>query len=105
MKQLQIVPKEGFNLYGALVSREIELAKRNRGTFRRSGPKQKDLAKWAHKEYPGWVNLAKGMGGIVLAEVRTKADPRQEWELFHAFLGFLDRTFGEKLAAINIQLS
>lgn len=105
MKQLQIVPAGGFNLYGALVRRELQLRRRKQGTFYRRGPRQGDRAKWAHRKYPGWINLARGMGGVVLAEVRTKADPEQEWELFRAFLGFLDRNFGDKLAAINIQFA
>ena len=41
----------------------------------------------------------------MLAEIRTKADPDQEWQLFQAFLGFLDRNFRENLASINIQFS
>jgi len=92
MRQLQIIPQEDFNLYGALVGREVELHRKGR-------------AKWAHQKHPGWVKLARGMGGVVLAEIRTKADPDQEWQLFQAFLGFLDRNFRENLAAINIQFS
>jgi hypothetical protein len=103
VKQLQIIPQEGSNLYGAMVSKEIALSKANKGTFYRSGAKQRDRAKWAHKQYNGWVNLARGMGGLVLAEVRTKAGADQEWLLLHAFLGFLDRHFREQLLAVNIQ--
>jgi len=43
------------------------------------------------------------MGEIVLAQVRTKADPEQESRLLGAFLGFLDRHFREQMEAINIQ--
>jgi len=103
MKQLQIIPRDSFNLYGALVKRVVELQRRKQGTFYRSGGKQKDQAKWAHKGYNGWVRLARGMGDVVLAEIRTKADPQDEWLLFHAFLGFLDRNFREHIAAVNIQ--
>jgi hypothetical protein len=105
MRHLQIVPREDFNLYGALVGREVELHRKDQGTFFWSGRKEKDRAKWAHQKHPGWVKLARGMGGVVLAEIRTKADPDQEWQLFQAFLGFLDRNFRENLASINIQFS
>lgn len=103
MKQLQIVPKGDFNLYGALVRREVRHRQVARGTFYRIGRKERNQARWAHSTYPGWVKLARGMGGIVLAEIRTRADPDQEWQLFQAFLGFLDRHFRENLAAINVQ--
>lgn len=105
MKQLQIVPKAKFNLYGALVRREAELRRKKLGTFRRRPGRAKDRTSWKHKSYRGWVNIARGMGGVVLAEIRTKPGPEQEWELFHAFMGFLDRHFRQRLAAINIQFA
>jgi len=103
MKRLQIIPQEGFNLYGALIKREVEHRRRARGTFHRSGAKKKDQATWAHDRYLGRVKLERGMGEIVLAEVRTKADPEQESRLLGAMLGFLDRHFREHVEAINIQ--
>jgi len=105
MKQLQIVPKPGFNLYGALVDREVQHRRKARGTFYRVGRKEKDQARWAHSTYPGWVKIARGMGEVVLAEIHTRAEPELEWRLFQAFLGFLDRHFRENLAAVNIQFS
>jgi hypothetical protein len=103
LKQMQLVPKETFNLYGALIEREVSLRQRGRGTFRRIGRKEKNQARWAHSTHPGWVKLGRGMGSVVLAEIRTRADPDQEWHLFQAFLGFLDRHFRADLAAINVQ--
>jgi len=103
MKRLQIIPHEGSNLYGALIKREVEHRRRARGTFSRSGAKKKDQATWAHDRYVGRIKLARGMGEIVLAQVRTKADPEQESRLLGAFLGFLDRHFREQMEAINIQ--
>jgi len=103
MKRLQIIPREGANLYGALIKRELELRRRARGTFRRRGGKKKDEAIWAHDRYLGRVKLARGMGETVLVEVRTKADPEQESMLLGAFLGFLDRHFRHDVTAVNIQ--
>jgi len=105
MKQVQIVPRDGFNLYGALVGRELELRKMKRGTFRRVGARKRDAATWKHKEYKGRVKVARGLSGIVIAEIRSRADPGEEWKIFHAFLGFIDREFGENLSAINVQFN
>src|SRR6266700_5116839 len=41
MRLIQIVPKEHFRLYGALVAKEVALRGKNQGTFRRSASKQK----------------------------------------------------------------
>ena len=103
MKQIQIIPKDGFNLYGALVKREMELRKANRGTFRRVGGRTKGAATWEHKGHAGRVKLTRGLSGIVVGEIRSRADTEDEWKIFHAFLGFIDRTLGENVAAINIQ--
>ena len=103
MKQMQIIPKDGFNLYGALVKREVELRKANQGTFRRVGGRTKDAATWKHKSLAGRVKLRRGLGGIVAGGIRSRADAEDEWKIFRAFLGFIDRTLGENVAAINIQ--
>jgi hypothetical protein len=100
-KLMQIVPNEDFRLFGAMVKKEIELSQKNQGTFYRSGSKVKNKAKWSHKSYRGWIKLQRGNGEIVIAEILSKAD--QDWQLFHAFLGWVDRHFGEKVAAINVQ--
>lgn len=102
MRRVQVIPKGGFRLYGAMVSKELELARRKTGTFRRSGRKQKRRAKWTHSAYPGWVRLARGTDEvveIVVKSVKKEAD----WQLLHAILGFVDRHFGKKIRAINIQ--
>ncbi len=103
MRVIQIIPRKRCRLYGLMVQKEIELAKRNVGTFRRSASKQKGVAKWAHSTYPGWVWLERGLGEVVLAELDSRSSNQDEWQLLHAFLGFVDRHFGDKIAAINIQ--
>jgi hypothetical protein len=103
MKQMQIIPKDAFKLYGALVRRELELRKKNQGTFRRVGGGTKDTATWKHKGHAGRVRLTRGLSGIVVGEIRSHAGAEDEWKIFHAFIGFIDRTLGKNVAAINIQ--
>src|ERR1700730_7793412 len=101
MRQVQIVPNNEFRLYGAMVAKEIELAHKNRGTFRRSAAKEHNRAKWSHSSYPGWINIARGMGEVVIVEVHSKKDGA-EWQLLQAILGFVDRHFSEKIRTILI---
>jgi hypothetical protein len=102
MRRIQVVPTNGANLYGDMIAKEIELASKNVGTLHRNGPKLKDRSKWSHTSYPGWINLARSIGGVVCVEVRSKkADT--EWQLLQSFLGFLDRHFSSEIQSINIQ--
>jgi hypothetical protein len=101
MRRVQVIPDGEFRLYGAIVGKEVELTQRNRGTFHRSGAKEKNKAKWSHSSYPGWVRLARGMGEIVLIEVHSKKQGG-EWQLLHAILGFLDRHFSGKIKSVHI---
>lgn len=97
-----MVPANGANLYGNMIAKEIELARRNTGTLHRSGPKLRDRSRWAHSSYPGWINLARSIGGVICVEVKSKkADA--EWQLLQSFLGFLDRHFSNDIQSINIQ--
>lgn len=103
MRLVLITPKRGFRLYGAIVKKEVDLYKNNRGTFYRSGKKLKNAAKWSHKSYKGWIWLGRGLSEVVVAELQTKSEDQDEWQLFHAFLGFLDRHFSDKIDSINVQ--
>src|SRR5215470_13385753 len=94
MRQLQIIPTNGFRLYGAMVAKEVELAHKNRGTFRRTGRKEKNRAKWSHSSYPGWIKLARAMGEVLTIEVHSKKN-ETEWQLLQAILGFTDRHFSQ----------
>ena len=102
MRRLQIVPKPGFRLYGALVAKEVELSRKNRGTLRRSGRKLKERARWEHKKYPGWLKLTRGAAEVVDIEVRSTGKG-EDWQLLRSILGFIDRHFGNKVRVINIQ--
>ncbi len=101
MRRVQVFPKGRFHLYGAMVSKEMDLSRRNKGTFRRRGAKRKNKAKWTHSRYAGWIKLARGKSEVVQIEVRSKKEA--EWQLLHAILGFLDRHFGARIRAVHIQ--
>lgn len=98
---VQIIPRDGVNLYGLMVKKEIDLAKMNMGTFRRAKAKERGRAKWSHAKRNGWINLQRGPGGIVLAEVLTKTD--DAWALLQSFRGFVDRHFREVVLAVSVQ--
>jgi len=97
LRHVQIIPRGGFNIYGALVKKERSLRTKKKGTWRRS-----TTGKWTHKNFYGWVNFKKGLGNILHIEVRSKV-PEAEWALLEAFIGFVDRHFAKKISAINIQ--
>jgi hypothetical protein len=103
MRLIQIIPKRSYRLYGAIVKKEVDLHKKGKGTFFRSAAKEKDVAKWSHRSYKGWIWIKRGLSEVVLVELRTLSSDQNEWQLLHAFLGFLDRHFADNIEAINIQ--
>lgn len=105
MKVLQIVPRDGVRLYGAIVKKEVELSRKKKGTFYRAAAKERNEAKWRHVNFSGWINIRRGLSEVVMAEIRTSgaSTADQEWQILHAFLGFLSRHFEPQIAAVNIQ--
>lgn len=103
MRLIQVVPKRSFRLYGAIVKKEVDLHKKGKGTFFRSAAKVKNATKWSHKSYKGWIWIERGLSEVVVAELRCKSASQDEWQLFHAFLGYLDRHFADKIEAVNVQ--
>jgi hypothetical protein len=99
---MQIVPKPGVNLYGAMVIKEIGLSRANKGTFFRSGDKERNRAKWSHKTYNGWITFERSAGETVTVEVQCLAEDGL-WQIAQAFIGWVDRHFGKEVLAINIQ--
>jgi hypothetical protein len=61
MKIVQIVPREEFRLYAALVKKEADIRRKGLGTFYRAAVKKRNSTKWRHKAYRGWINLARIM--------------------------------------------
>jgi hypothetical protein len=86
-----------------MIENEVQQAKKRTGTFHRTGPKQKDRTKWVHSRHKGWVKLRRGVAGLVMAEIRTLKKDGEDWRLLRAFMGYLDRLFGNHIVAINIQ--
>jgi hypothetical protein len=103
IKLIQIVPKEDERLYGLMVKKEIELSRKNKGSFYRSASKEHNRAKWTHKSYKGWIKLQRAEGEVVTVEIRSLSQSEDEWQIFHAFLGWLDRHFSDKIQSINVQ--
>ncbi|HWA27560.1 MAG TPA: hypothetical protein VG734_18030 [Lacunisphaera sp.] len=101
MIRLTITPRSEENVYSLLTKKEIELRRKNQGTLHPSGPKQKKRAKWAHKSYNGWIRFQQCLGGVVVAEVKSR-NPTEEWQLLSSFIGFLDRHFRDELASITL---
>jgi len=102
-KLIQIVPRTEFRLFGGMVKKEIELNRKGQGTFFRSGPKARNKAKWSHVKYKGWINLQRGTGEVVTAEVRSLSHAGDDWQLLQAFVGWLDRHFGDRILSLNVQ--
>jgi len=97
MRHLQIIPKKNFNIYGALVKKELSLRSGGKGTFRRSA-----TGRWIHERYYGWVKFERGLGNVVNVELKSRVQD-SEWQLLSAFIGFLDRHYSSKISALNIQ--
>jgi hypothetical protein len=102
MKLLQIVPRDGTRLYGAMVKKQAEIRRSGRGTFLRTGRKRRAAARWSHVRYKGAVDLAAGPADAVAVEIRSP-DIGDEARLLSSFLGWLDRHFGASVSSVNIQ--
>jgi len=97
MKLLQVIPKAGIarKLKTQLNAKEREL--RGRGT---TLVRQK-AGRWVHKSYHGWITWDEAVGGILVAEVQSRA-PETEWQLLRAFVGYLERHFADSIESIVI---
>ena len=102
---VQVVPVPGVRLFGMMVKKELEIfrTRKDKAAFRRSGRKEHNRAKWSHERYKGWIKLQRAAGEVVTAEVKSLSKGDDQWQLLHAFIGWLDRHFADKIEAINIQ--
>ena len=62
---------------------------------------RKSEGRWAHKKYAGRIHWDETLGGVLVAEVQTKAES-EEWQLLRAFIGYLDRHLGDGIESIAI---
>ena len=77
MKLLQIVPREGTRLYGAIMKKQAEIRRGGRGTFSRGKARKRKAARWTHVRYKGSVNLEPGLSEAV--EVAISSPERRNW--------------------------
>ena len=97
MKILEVVPKP--DIKSKLKSLLIKTERQLRGphtTFQRM-----KAGRWKHVKYPGWIEWDQALGGLLIAEVRSK-DKDHEWQILHAFIGYLDRHLGDMIDSITI---
>lgn len=103
MIKITVIPVNNKNLYGLMVSKELDLRKRNTGTFHRTGKKKKDKDTWFHSTKDGWVRFQRSLGEVLVVSVQSK-NPDKEWELLTAFIGFLYRHFNKQIRTITMDL-
>lgn len=104
MRHIDILPQGRLKLYDALQKKEAAIRGAGRGTFYRVGRPLKNSAKWKHKAYPGEITIRREPMEAVSARIRSGARAG-EWQMMSAFLGFVDRHFGDNIAAITIRYS
>jgi hypothetical protein len=102
MKSIEIVPRKGTRLFGAMVKKQADIRKSGRGTFTRVGARRASAAKWTHVRYRGSISLKPGQLEAVNAVIRSP-ERGDEARLMSSFLGWLDRHFGEQLTSVGIQ--
>ena len=100
MKVLQIVPRDGRRFFDSIVRKQDDIRKNGRGTFSRSGPRRKNAAHWVHAKFTGSVDL-KNSSDLVVAKIKSR-DKVDESNLTRAFLGWIDRHFGDDLVSVTI---
>jgi hypothetical protein len=76
MKLLQIVPREGTRLYGAIIKKQAEIRRSGRGTFSRARARKRKAARWTHVRYKGSVNLEPGLSEAVEVAITSAATRR-----------------------------
>lgn len=102
MRIVDIEPNARVKLFDALQRKEAAIRNAGRGTFFLAGRKLKNSAKWKHKAYPGEITLKRQDERSVSAKIRSHAKTG-EWQMMSAFLGFVDRHFGDEIASISIR--
>jgi hypothetical protein len=102
MKTLQIMPSDRTRLFGAMIKKQADIRRSGRGTFSRAGARGRNSVRWTHVRYKGSINLERGASEAVEAVIRSP-DRGDEARLLSSFLGWLDRHFGDHLAAVNIE--
>jgi len=96
MQILQVIAKEScLNFISLLKSKERSL----RGGATTFYVEKKNV--WKHEKYPGRININSINKRIVSFEIQTRPEGR-EWQITHAFVGYLNRHFSLDIAQISI---
>ena len=96
------MPRDGRRFYDSVVRKQDDIRpERTRDLQPQADRKRRNAAHWVHAKFTGSVDLAR-MENLVTAKIksRNKAD---ESKLCTAFLGWVDRHFGDDLASVTIQ--
>jgi len=101
MKVLEIVPRDIRRFYDSIVRKQDAIRKNGRGTFSRKGPKRVNAAHSVHAKFTGSVDLARSPNAVT-AKIKSR-DKADESKLCTAFLGWVDRHFGDDLASVTIK--
>ena len=102
MKMLDIMPRRGAGLYGAMVKKQADIHKNGRGTFLRGRARSRGAAHWTHLRYKGSLDLRPAAADAVAVRIKS-SDHGDEARLLSSFLGWLDRHFGERISSVTIR--
>ena len=102
MKLLQIVPREGTRLYGAMVKKQAEIRSSGAGLFPGRGQESVRPRDGRTSAIKARSILNRACREAVEVAI-TSPERGDEARLLSSFLGWLDRHFGEQLSSINIQ--
>ena len=100
MKVLQILSRDGRRFFESIVRKQDDIRKNGRGTFSRKGPKRKNAAHWVHAKFTGSVDL-QNSSDLVVAKIKSR-NKVDESNMSRAFLGWIERHFGEDLVSVTI---
>ena len=96
MQVLQVIAQETTdNFYTSIVQKERSL--RGKGTT--FIMQKRDI--WKHSKYPGRIKIHKVSRRILSFEIQTRAEGK-EWQMTHAFVGYLNRHFSSNIDQISI---
>jgi hypothetical protein len=96
MQVLQVIAKESCdNFVSLLKNKERSL----RGTSTTFSVEKKNV--WKHQRYPGRISINSLNKKIVSFEIKTRPEGG-EWQITHAFVGYLNRHFSSEIAQISI---
>src|SRR5262245_2400757 len=98
MKMVQITPVGHNRLYGLMVKKEADIRKHRAGAFSRVGTQSANQTTWKHVRFKGRIKLKREPSERVTARVNSA-----DWQLLSAFIGWVDRHFGDQVQHMTIE--